>query len=133
MGLTRQTEIGMGRARIAAAMPLAVQVFLPRFAVERDRHRGRGPDPQQHGEATARATWRGRSTGARAETPQGDANRVARHRARTARSLVQGRVAVAAGKSARVPLPLVFERIDEVQVTLRAGDGHRLPMPRSAR
>jgi uncharacterized protein YfaS (alpha-2-macroglobulin family) len=37
IALTKTTDVGIGRARITAAMPLAVQVFVPRFAVERDR------------------------------------------------------------------------------------------------
>ena len=37
LALTKGTEVGVGRARISAGLPLAVQVFLPRFAVEKDR------------------------------------------------------------------------------------------------
>ncbi|MSQ96173.1 MAG: hypothetical protein EXR98_16695, partial [Gemmataceae bacterium] len=35
--MTKTTQIGVGRAGITAGLPLAVQVFLPRFAVEKDR------------------------------------------------------------------------------------------------
>lgn len=37
VGLTRQTKIGRARAELKTRLPLAVQVFLPRFAVEKDR------------------------------------------------------------------------------------------------
>ncbi len=37
LALTKTTELGVGRARITAELPLAVQVFLPRFAIEKDR------------------------------------------------------------------------------------------------
>jgi hypothetical protein len=37
LGLTKQTEIGSAKTSIRAALPLSVQVFLPRFAVENDR------------------------------------------------------------------------------------------------
>jgi hypothetical protein len=37
VGLTCQSEVGIGSARIRVSLPLAVQVFLPRFAVEKDR------------------------------------------------------------------------------------------------
>ena len=47
VGLTRQAEIGIARTRITASMPLAVQLFLPRFAVRARPPGGRGSDPQQ--------------------------------------------------------------------------------------
>ena len=37
VGLTRQTEIGSARAAFRTRQPLAAQLFLPRFAVEKDR------------------------------------------------------------------------------------------------
>jgi len=37
VGLTRETQVGVGRGSLRASKPLAVQVFLPRFAVESDR------------------------------------------------------------------------------------------------
>jgi uncharacterized protein YfaS (alpha-2-macroglobulin family) len=37
LALTKQTEIGVGRARLTTGLPLAVQIVLPRFAVEKDR------------------------------------------------------------------------------------------------
>lgn len=39
VGLTKQTEIGIARSELRATLPLSVQLFLPRFAVETDRLR----------------------------------------------------------------------------------------------
>jgi uncharacterized protein YfaS (alpha-2-macroglobulin family) len=121
VGLTRQTEIGVGRARITAALPLAVQVFLPRLAVERDRLEAVGLiQNNTKADHTCDVAWE--VTGARAETPPGDASPW-RVTVQDGRTFVQSRVTVPAGGSARVPLPLVFERVEDVQVTLRAGNG----------
>jgi len=37
VALTKQTELGVGLSHVQASMPLAVQVVLPRFAVEKDK------------------------------------------------------------------------------------------------
>src|SRR5207247_5527613 len=37
VALTKETEIGTAKTQVRAQLPLAVQVFLPRFAVEKDR------------------------------------------------------------------------------------------------
>ncbi|MCI0459401.1 MAG: MG2 domain-containing protein [Gemmataceae bacterium] len=37
VALTKTSEVGVGRARLRVALPLAVQLNLPRFAVEKDR------------------------------------------------------------------------------------------------
>ncbi len=37
LALTKQTDIGTGRASLRVSKPLAIQVFVPRFAVEGDR------------------------------------------------------------------------------------------------
>ena len=36
VGVTKSTEIGSGRSMLRASLPLSVQVFLPRFAIEKD-------------------------------------------------------------------------------------------------
>ena len=36
VALSKTTEVGIGRAKVHATLPLAVQLFLPRFAVEQD-------------------------------------------------------------------------------------------------
>ncbi len=37
VALTKDSEVGVGRARLRVTLPLAVQLMLPRFAVEKDR------------------------------------------------------------------------------------------------
>jgi uncharacterized protein YfaS (alpha-2-macroglobulin family) len=37
VALTKTTDVGVGRAHITAGLPLAVQVFVPRFGIEKDR------------------------------------------------------------------------------------------------
>lgn len=37
VALTKSTEVGVGRTHVTASLPLAVQLFLPRFGIEKDR------------------------------------------------------------------------------------------------
>ncbi len=106
VGLTRDTRIGIGCTRIDVSMPLSVQLFLPRFAVEKDRLEAVGlihnnADKQRK----CNVTWE--VTGAKIESP-GDA---------------KTQVQVAAGGSTRITLALLFDEVDDVRVALRVTDG----------
>jgi uncharacterized protein YfaS (alpha-2-macroglobulin family) len=104
VALTKDTQVGVGTARVRASLPLAVQVFLPRFAVEGDRlqavglvHNGGGRD------RTCQLSWD--VEGAKAEGP------------------ANLEVSVPAGKSAKVTLWLSFNRVGPVSVSLRCREG----------
>ena len=106
VGLTRDTRIGAGRSRIRATMPLSVQLFLPRFAVEKDRLEVAGLVHNNSAEEqTCDVAWQ--VTGAKVGLPDA----------------MQTRVKVPAAATARVVLPLAFDRAGDVQVTLRASGG----------
>jgi len=63
VALTRDTEIGVGRASIRVSKPLAVQLLLPRFAVEGDRLQAVAPEFTITRGRTARYPPPGRQTG----------------------------------------------------------------------
>ena len=119
VGLTRQAEIGVGRTRVTATMPLSVQLFLPRFAVEQDRLEAVGLLHNNSKRArTCQVTWEisGAQVALAAGQPQWQTE------SRDNKWLVRGAVQVAAGQSARVALGLVIERLGDVGVSLRAGE-----------
>lgn len=125
VALTRQTEVGAGRGRVTASLPLSVQVFLPRFAVEKDRLLAVGlvhnSDKQDR---DCRVAWEVR--GARVDgLADGFAARVDGWSAEDAggKTVGRGRVRVAAGKAVRVGLWLAFDRPGPVGVVFRCGDG----------
>lgn len=120
VALTRETEIGTGRAELTVSMPLAVQVFLPRFAVEKDRLlavglvHNNGPRDR-----TCAVTWE--IQGARLD---GAAQPIDDWQAETGagKTVGRGRLTVPAAKSARVGLWLTMDRAGPVTVVCRAGD-----------
>jgi uncharacterized protein YfaS (alpha-2-macroglobulin family) len=104
LALTKTTEVGVGRARITAGLPLAVQVFLPRFAIEKDRllavaliHNHTGA------ERDCAFSWD--VTGAKAEMP------------------LSGSVKVPANGSTKVGVWLRAEQIGTARVAFRAQAG----------
>ncbi len=106
VALSRETEIGLDTARVRAALPLAVQVFLPRFAVEKDRLQAvavvhNGTDRER----TCAPAWE--VEGARVEGQASPA-----------------KVRVPARGSTRVGLWLVFDRAGPVTVRCRVREGN---------
>jgi hypothetical protein len=104
VALTKQTEIGTGRAEVRATLPLATQLFLPRFAVETDRLDAVGL-VHNNGTKERTCTVRWHVTGATADGPE------------------KATVTVAAGKSASVVLPVKFDRVGQATVIFRCEDG----------
>lgn len=120
VALTRDTEIGVGRGSIRASLPLAVQVFLPRFVVERDRLLAVGlihnTDTQ---ERNCTVTWDVR--GAKVDgLADGFATRIDDWKVDAGQG--RGRLTVPAGGSVRVGLWLSFDRPGSTTVVFRCGD-----------
>jgi uncharacterized protein YfaS (alpha-2-macroglobulin family) len=119
VALTKETEIGVGKSSLRASLPLAVQVFLPRFAVESDRLTAVGlvhnNGPRDR---VCELTWEVQSAGV--DGPEG----VEDWKTETGGDKVigRGKVAVAAGKSARVALRLKMDAVGSVKVVFRAAD-----------
>jgi hypothetical protein len=133
VGLTREAEIGVARTRITATMPLTVQLFLPRFAVEHDRLEAVGLVHNNSDRArTCQVAWE--VSGAEVATTAGEEQWHVESRALTPplsregsgranhKTLVRGKVQIGAGQSARVAVPLAIDRLQDVQVSLRAGE-----------
>jgi uncharacterized protein YfaS (alpha-2-macroglobulin family) len=106
VALTRQSEVGVGTARVRATLPLAVQLFLPRFAVEKDRLQAVAVihNATAH-ERTCDVSWE--VEGARVE----------------GLATAPSSVLVAAGGTARVEVWLVMEHVGEVKVRCHAHAG----------
>ncbi len=103
VALTRDTHIGVGRSRITAGLPLAVQVFVPRFAIEKDRIEAVALIHNHTGEASeCKFTWQ--VANARADD----------------RAKLAGKVMVPANSSTKVALPLVFDSVGSAKITFRA-------------
>ncbi|NQT41095.1 MAG: hypothetical protein HQ581_26625, partial [Planctomycetes bacterium] len=121
IALTRQTEIGVARTTLEVTQPLAVQLFLPRFAVEGDRLQAVGlihnatPQPR-----TCDVAWE--VTGASVE-PADRAGATWQMSTEGNRTRAAGRVDVPAGESVRLAVWLNIDGMDEVRVALRAADG----------
>ena len=115
VGLTKATEMGSGRGRVRAALPVSVQVVLPRFAVEGDKLLAVA---LIHNSTklvqTVDAVWT--VTGVRADVPP--AWRGKGFDGKTARL---GTVNVLPGKTARVALWIHADRPGAATVTFRAG------------
>jgi len=103
VGLTKQTQIGVGRAAVTAVLPLSVQVMLPRFAVEGDRLQAVGLIHNPTGaDRDCAVEWR--VEGARVE------------------GATTARVSVPAGRTARVALWLMMEHMGMCHVSLKTAD-----------
>ena len=103
VALTKATELGTGRAELRASLPLAVQVILPRFAVEGDRLAAIGI-VHNNGPRDRICTVTWEVDGADFIDNPGP------------------KLTIPAGKSARVERSLRFERIGSVKVQLRCQD-----------
>jgi hypothetical protein len=121
VALTKETDIGVGRARITAGLPLAVQVFLPRFGVEKDRvlavaviHNSTGQ------ERDCRIAWQ--IDGATADVP-GPVPEDWKLTSGQGKFTGSGRVKVPANSSDKVGLWLKLDRLGAVRVEFRADAG----------
>jgi len=117
VGLTRGTEIGVGRSSLRASMPVSVQVFLPRFAVENDRHEAVAL--VHNSDAKERmCVVRWEVIGATSEAvdegwTRGEA---------VGKATFERRVTVQPGASARVALRLTFGQVGDATVSCRVTD-----------
>jgi len=106
VALTPGTDIGTARASLRVSQPLAVQLILPRFAVEKDRLQAAGVIHNNSSrERICSAEWQveGGQVGDREELKQ--------------------QLTIPAGKSARVGLWLRLEQPGTARVALRCQDG----------
>lgn len=105
VGLTRAAELGTARAEIKVALPLSVQVFVPRFAVETDRLElaalihNHTSEPRE-----CQAAWQ--IEGLDIQQPESSRAQWTLS-VENGKSRLSGRVTVAAGQSLRVPLMVV--------------------------
>lgn len=105
IALTKETEIGVGRARITAALPLAVQVFVPRFAVEKDRLQAVAV-VHNHTDKARECEFTWDIDGATLDGGE-----------------PKGKIKVAASSSAKVSLWLKAEKLGIAKIKFRAIDG----------
>jgi uncharacterized protein YfaS (alpha-2-macroglobulin family) len=137
VALTKDTEIGTATARVRAHLPLAVQVFLPRFAVEKDRLQAVGivRNNTPH-DRTCELTWE--VNGVTLEGVAEDAGPAPEGWTLTAegeRQVGRGRARVPANGSLRVGVWLSATREGTARVALRCQDAaggdsevHSLPV-----
>ncbi len=125
VALTKDTEIGTAKAQVRAQLPLAVQVFLPRFAVEKDRLQAvgviRNNTPR---ERVCELTWD--VSGAVFEGLAEDAGPKPEDWKLTVedkRKIGRGRIRVPANGSVRVGVWLALEQSGTARVSLRCQDG----------
>lgn len=119
VALTRDTEIGIGKASLRASLPLAVQLILPRFAVEKDRLLAIGLiHNNSERERTCRVGWEVEGSNVdgahalqdwRSETIAG-------------KSVGQGSIKVPARGTARVGIWLAPSKAGTARITLRCAD-----------
>jgi len=120
VALTKVSEVGVGRTRITAALPLAVQVFLPRFAMERDRVQAVAVVHNHSDQArTCQIAWH--VEGAQVD----DAEPVLKDWKlgnEAGKSVGTGTVEIAARGSAKVGLWLKLDQVGTVRLAVRATD-----------
>jgi hypothetical protein len=119
VALTKETEIGTARAEVRAALPLAVQLLLPRFAVEGDRLAAVGV-VHNNGlrDRVCAVTWQ-----VEGATIDGQLSENALANWQHEGGSGSGRLTVPAGKSARVGLWLKCDRLGTAKVSCRCTDG----------
>lgn len=121
VALTKETQIGTGRAGLTVALPLSAQLFLPRFAVENDRFdavaliHNNSARPK-----TCDVAWD--VTGATVKTAGANVQ-AAKVRKTAGKTLVTGKVAVPARASARVSLSVLTDTVGQATFAFRAGAG----------
>lgn len=119
VALTQSTEIGTGRAEVRVSLPLAVQVLLPRFAVEGDRLPAIGII-HNNGSSDRVCDIAWRVDGA---VPDGQVEPATLGEWKQDAGTAAGKVTVPAGKSVRVGLWLKFSSMGPVKVELRCAGG----------
>ncbi len=121
VALTKDIEIDVGRASVRATLPLAAQLVLPRFAVEQDRLTAVGlihnNGPR---DCVCTITWE--VEGAAVDGPKTPPDGWTQETA-GGKVVSRGRIAVAAGKSARVGLRLHMDHVGAVKVVFHCEDG----------
>lgn len=120
VALTKTTEIGVGRARITAGLPLAVQVFLPRFAVEKDRILAVALVHNHSKEVRdCQLAWEIAGASVDGPSPAPTDWKLVNE---NGKFVGTGRVKVAAGNSAKVGLWLRLDQIGTAKVVFRTSD-----------
>lgn len=121
LALTKTTEVGVGRTRISAGLPLAVQVFLPRFAIEKDRllavaliHNNTA-EPRD-----CTFAWQIDGAVAEAPNPTPDDWKLVND---AGKFVATGRVKAPANSSVKVGIWLKLEKIGTARVVFRAAAG----------
>jgi uncharacterized protein YfaS (alpha-2-macroglobulin family) len=121
LAITKDTEVGVGRARITASMPLAAQVILPRFAVEKDRIQALAiVHNNTDAERTCKIEWTIDGAGAESPNPAPADWKLAPDAGRISAT---GQVKIAARSSAKVAIWLKLDQIGTATVKFRAVDG----------
>jgi uncharacterized protein YfaS (alpha-2-macroglobulin family) len=120
VGVTRGTEMGVGRSALSVSLPVSVQVFLPRFAIEKDRlqasaliHNG--------GEAARTCVLRWEVKGAGCEPVEDGWKRGEA----AGRVTYEREVMVPPRGSTRVALRLLFDEVGAASVACRVADRDR--------
>ena len=108
VGLTKETEIGTGKSALTASLPLSVQVFAPRFAIEGDQLQLTGIIRNDSDAAT--------------NVPYAWQIEKAAPRTDIAGSAVSGKVSLEPHSSATIHVVLAFAAIGDARVGLKAGD-----------
>jgi uncharacterized protein YfaS (alpha-2-macroglobulin family) len=123
VALTRETEIGVGRAGLRTTLPLAVQLTLPRFAVEKDQLTAFGVIHNQ-GAADRTCTIAWEIEGAKVDGLAGAGNDLDGWKTEVVagKTIGRGKVVAPAGKSVRVGLILVADRVGTARIVFRAAD-----------
>ncbi len=103
VALTKETRIGVGRSHITAGLPLAVQVFVPRFAVEKDRIEAVALI-HNHTRVVSECSYAWEIAGTLAEFPK----------------RLEGKIQVPANGSVKVVLPIVFDAVGSAKIMFRA-------------
>lgn len=119
VALTKDTKIGTGRAELQASLSLAVQVMLPRFAVEGDRLAAIGVVHNNgRRDRVCQVAWR-----VEGAVIEGQLETDALDEGKRDGDTYVGRLKVPAGQTARVGLWLQFNRLGQVKVDCRCVDG----------
>ena len=118
VAVTKGPDIGTGRTDLRVSMPLAVQLFLPHFAVEKDRLLAVGLIHNNTAqERICDVSWEIHNAIVDSVTPP-----LAVSHDINAKTVAQGQITIPANGTARAGLWLVMEHAGTTKVTFRAGD-----------
>ncbi len=119
VALTKRTEIGTSRAEVRASLPLAVQVILPRFAVEGDRVAAIGivhnNGPRDR---VCSVAWQVEGASMDGQLAANTLDEWKQDRGQAT-----GKRTIPAGKTARIGLWLKFDCLGKAVVHFRCADG----------